>query len=244
MSEAAGLAGSVAFDTGNHDLANVHYQAAVTFAEQAGSNLLQAFSLGMMGCFKAEIGRRTEAVVLIEQGKSRLPRDVPATVQARMATYEANAYAKVGDRPRALGALARADAASERIRHDDEMFWPLVFPFDSGRLERERGASATRLDLSEIALPALKTGLAALGSVPTKRRALVLCDLAESYIRTGEIEEACRHAAEAFTIGLQMGSDRTLKRVGRIRTELTPWKDTQAVKELEEIMVSGLLGGS
>ncbi|MGH2770347.1 MAG: helix-turn-helix transcriptional regulator [Actinomycetota bacterium] len=245
-SEAAGLAGSVAFDTGDHEQAAIQYRAAITFAEQAGNNLLQAFSLGMMGCFKAETGRRTEAVSLVEQGRSLLPRDVPATVQARMATYEANTYARVGDRSQTLAALARADTASERIGHDEEMFWPLVFPFDSGRLERERGACATRLELSEIALPALKTGLAALGSVPTcygKRRALVLCDLAESYIRTGEIDEACRHAAEAFAIGLKMGSDRILQQIGSIGNKLTPWKDTQAVKELEEKLVGGLLRG-
>jgi hypothetical protein len=36
-------------------------------------------------------------------------------------------------------------------------------------------------------------------------------------------------------------SDRVLKRVAEVRRQLGPWKDTQAVKELEERMVTELL---
>lgn len=166
-SEAAGTGGSVAFNAGDHEQATTYYRAATDFAEQAGNDLLQAFSLAMMSCFKAETGERTEAVNLVERGRRLLPKDVPATVQARMATYEANTYGRVGDRARTLAALGEADAAREHIwNNNEEMFWPLVFPFDSGRLERERGACATRPELSEIALPALKTGLAGAWIVP------------------------------------------------------------------------------
>jgi tetratricopeptide (TPR) repeat protein len=240
-SEAAGLVGSVAFDNGNHDLACANYEASITFADQSGNDLLRAFSLGMMSCFRAETGHGSKAVSLLEKGRALLPKDAPPTIEARMGTYEANVYARAGDRPMALAALARVDAASERIGRDEEMFWPLVFPFDSARLERERGACATRLGISEIALSALRTGLSAIGSAPTKRRAVVLCDLAESYTRTGEIEEACRHALEALAIGLQMDSYRILQRVGGIRRALTPWKDAPAVAELEDRLMEGLL---
>jgi hypothetical protein len=50
---------------------------------------------------------------------------------------------------------------------------------------------------------------------------------------TGEIEEACGVAGEAFDVGIQLQSDRVLKRVARIRRELDPWKDMKVVRELE-----------
>ncbi len=242
-SEASGLVGGLAFDSGNHLQASHHYHAAITLAERAGNTLLQVFSLGMMSYFKAETGHGAVAVELVERGKSLLPADDPPTIQGRMATYEANAYSRIGDVPRALSALNRADTASGQIQADQEMFWPLVFPFDMKRLARERGACATRLKRPEIALPALEEGIKALGSaLVSKRRALLLLDLAECYTLAGEAEEACRLTAEAFAIGVQMGSDRALKRVGEVRKELTPWKGTQAVRELDEQLLEGLLG--
>lgn len=240
-SEAAGLTAGLAFDCGDHDQASSHYRTAITFAERAGNPLLQAFSLGMMSSFRAETGQGARAVQLVEKGRSLLPREVPPTIEARMATYEANAYSSVGDSQQALGALGRADTASEQIEADGELFWPLVFPFDAGRRARERGACATRLKEPQIALASLEEGLEALGSGASKRRALALSDLAETYALTREIEEACRLLGEAFDIGMQLRSARVLKRVSQVRTELGPWKDTKAVSELEERMVGELL---
>jgi transcriptional regulator with XRE-family HTH domain/tetratricopeptide (TPR) repeat protein len=189
-SEAAGLTAGLAFDSGDHAQASSHYRIAIAFAEQSGNSLLQAFSLGMMSSFRAETGQGATAVRLVEKGKGLLPKEAPPTIGARMATYEAVAYSSVGDRQQALGALGRADAASEHIQADGEMFWPLVFPFDVGRRARERGGCATRLKEPQMALAALDEGLQALGPGPSKRRALVLADLAENYVLTGEIEEA------------------------------------------------------
>ncbi|HMC07824.1 MAG TPA: helix-turn-helix transcriptional regulator [Actinomycetota bacterium] len=240
-SEAAGLAGGLAFDAGDHAQTSSHYRTAIAFAERAGNPLLQAFSLGMMSSFRAETGQGARAVQLIEKGKTLLPASVPPTIEARMATYEANAYSSVGDTQQALGALGRADTASEQIQADGEMFWPLIFPFDPGRRARERGACATRLKEPEIALAALEEGLEALGSGASKRRALVLSDLAESYTVSGEIEEACRLLGEAFTAGIQLRSHRVLNRVRKVRGELDPWKGTKGVKELDERLLASFL---
>jgi transcriptional regulator with XRE-family HTH domain/tetratricopeptide (TPR) repeat protein len=240
-SEAAGLAGGLAFDGGDHVQASSHYRAAITFAERADNPLLQAFSLGMMSSFRAGTGQGVTAVHLVEKGKSLLPREVPPTIEARIATYEASAYSSVGDARQALGALGRADTASEQIQAAGEMFWPLVFPFDVGRRARERGACATKLKEPAIALPALEKGLEALRSGGSKRRALVLSDLAESYVLAREIEEACRLFSEAFDIGVQLRSYRVLNRVRQIRKELDPWKDTKGVRELDERLLASFL---
>jgi hypothetical protein len=136
-----------------------------------------------------------------------------------------------------MAALGRAEEAMGK----DQEPWAWTLPLDFGRLTRHRGFCATRLGLPAVAIPALRHGLDELGPYQIKWRALALSDLATSYILTGEIEEACGVAGEAFDVGIQLQSDRVLKRVARIRRELAPWKDMKAVRGLEEKMVSGLL---
>jgi hypothetical protein len=114
-------------------------------------------------------------------------------------------------------------------------------PLDARTLTAARGFCATELKLPTVSIPALHQGVSQVEPIPSKWRALVLSYLAENYILTGEIEQACGVAGEAFDVGMQLQSDRVLKRVARIRRGLAPWKETKAVRELEEKMVSGLL---
>jgi hypothetical protein len=76
-----------------------------------------------------------------------------------------------------------------------------------------------------------------------KLRALVLWDLAESYVALGEIEQDCQLIAEALPLGIRTGSHRVLQRFGEIRKELAPSKDARAVKELDERLLSGFFTG-
>ncbi|MGH7228215.1 MAG: hypothetical protein ACREIH_03280 [Nitrospiraceae bacterium] len=79
---------------------------------------------------------------------------------------------------------------------------------------------------------------------PYARRLLHRRMDATSYIVTEEIEEACQWAGEAFSIGVELRSDRVVNRVIKVRAQLAPWKDTQAVRALGERMMEGLVGGS
>jgi hypothetical protein len=136
-----------------------------------------------------------------------------------------------------MAALGRAE---EAIGKDQEPWaWPV--PLDARTLTAARGFCATELKLPTVSIPALHQGVSQVEPTPSKWRALVLSYLAENYILTEEIEEACGVAGEAFDAGIQLQSDRVLKRVARIRRELAPWKDMKVVRELEDKMVSGLL---
>src|ERR1700730_13428302 len=177
------------------------------------------------------------AVSMMGQATSLLPKEVPPVVESGLAVFEASAQSKAGDPSQAMVALGRAEEAIEK----DQEPWAWTLPLDFGRLTRHRGFYATRLGLPAVSIPALRHGLDELGPYQIKWRALALSDLATSYILTGEIEEACGVAGEAFDAGIQWQSDRVLKRVARIRRELAPWKDMKVVRELEDKMVSGLL---
>ncbi len=238
VNEAAAFAGRLALDVGDFAAFTQYYRLATSYAERAGDDTLAAYTLGSMSYWSVMGGDGDQALATMDQAKSLLPKAAPPVVCSWFAAFEAGAQCKAGDSSKALAALGQAE---EAIGKDQEP-WAWTLPLDFGRLTRHRGFCATRLELPAVSIPALRHGLDELGHHEVKWRALALSDLAKSYILTAEIEEACVATGEAFDVGIQLQSDRVLKRVARVRHELRPWKDTKAVRELEERMVGGFLG--
>jgi transcriptional regulator with XRE-family HTH domain len=238
VNEAAAFAGRLAIDLGDLSAFTRYYRLATSHAKRADDDTLAAYTLGSMSYWSVMGGDGEEALTAMEQAKSLSPKQVPPVVESWFAAFEAGAHSRVGNTSDALAALGRAE---EAIGKEQEP-WAWTLPLDFGRLTRHRGFCATRLELPAVSIPALRQGLDELGPHEIKWRALALSDLATSYILTGEIEQACGAAGEAFDAGIQLQSDRVLKRVARIRRELGPWKDRKAVRELEARMVGGLLG--
>jgi hypothetical protein len=237
VNQAAAFAGRLAFDLGDFSGFTHYYRLATSYAKRAGDDTLEAYTLGSMSYWSVMGGDGDRAIPMMGQATSLLPKQVPPVVESWFSVFEATAQSRAGDTPKAMAALARAE---EAIGKDQEP-WAWTLPLDFGRLTRHRGFCATELKLPTVSIPALRQGLDELGQHQIKWRALALSDLATSYILTGEIEEACGVAGEAFDAGIQLQSDRVLKRVARIRRDIAPWKETKAVRELEEKMVSGLL---
>src|SRR3989440_3521715 len=237
VNQAAAFAGRLAFDLGDLPAFTRYYRLATSYAKRAGDDTLAAYTLGSMSYWSVMGGDGEQALTTMEQAKSLLPKQVPPVVESWFAVFEASTQSKAGETSEAMAALGRAEEAMGK----DQEPWAWTLPLDFGRLTRHRGFCATRLGLPAVSIPALRHGLDELGQHQIKWRALALSDLAKSYILTGEIEEACGAAGEAFDAGIQLQSDRVLKRIAQIRSELAPWKDMKAVRELEEKMVTGLL---
>jgi transcriptional regulator with XRE-family HTH domain len=249
--EAAEFVGWLAYDMGNLAQGCEHYRSAIVYAEQAAHAHLRAYLIAGMSLWAGLLGDGGSAVRLIEQARSLVPSHGLPTAEAWLAAREAVAYARIGETSTAMHAVGRFEAAASRARPGEEP-WPWAFPFDDARVAMYRGTVATILKLPKLALPALQQGIDWLAPTPDrgakrsaeagdKLRALVLCDLAESYVCVDEIEESCRLLAEAFAIGLRMGCDRVLRRVGDIRTQMAPRKDLSAVRELEQGMMDSVL---
>jgi transcriptional regulator with XRE-family HTH domain len=237
VNEAAAFAGRLAFDLGDFPAFTHYYRLATSYARRAGDDTLAAYTLGSMSYWSVMGGDGERAVPMMGQATSLLSKQIPPVVESWFAVFEASAESRAGDSSKAMAALGRAE---EAIGKDQEPWaWPV--PLDARTLTAARGFCATELKLPAVSIPALHQGVSQVEPTPSKWRALVLSYLAENYILTEDIEEACGVAGEAFDAGIQLQSDRVLKRIARIRRELAPWKDMKAVRELEERMVTGLL---
>jgi hypothetical protein len=65
-------------------------------------------------------------------------------------------------------------------------------------------------------------------------RPRLLSALATAHVREGNIDEACRIGADALTLADRQQVTTNLQDVRWLRLDLEPWRDTQAVRELDE----------
>ncbi len=240
-SETALLAAWLAEDQWELDAVGRHYRAALTHAERSQDKVLQAYVAGCMSNWAVRTDNGVEAVKLIERAKRLIPSDTAPAAHTWIAITEATAYAVAHDESATLDAVARAERTLDAADEAGKPAWPWVFPINHGMISRYRGCAAASLGLSEMAIPALNEGLEALGPVLTKRHAYTLSKLAKVYIQTGHVDQACSLAAEAFTVAAQFGDTETVMAVRNARVQLMPMSATQAVKELDEHLLTTLL---
>jgi len=106
--------------------------------------------------------------------------------------------------------------------------------FDRARLVGERGVALARLGRPVAARQVLEAALGSLDPEMVKIRPRLLSALATAHVGEGNVEEACRIGADALALADRQQVTTNLQDVRRLRLDLEPWRDTQAVGELDE----------
>jgi len=233
--ETAALAGWLAFDMHDTPSARAYYRVAVEAAREADDTALWACVLGYESYAHTMSGRPDQACALLEQAQRRTGGDSDAGMtRAWLAAREAEEQAARGDTPAALRALERAHSAFDRGAPDSERVWTQFF--DRGRLDGLTLTTFTRLRRRAEARDAAERGLREAGPAATKKRSLLLGDVAEIHLQNGEVDEACRLAADALAIVAQTDFSMGLAKVKRLRGRMRPWEGRQSVRDLDEQM--------
>lgn len=238
--ETATLAGWIAVDRGNDDRALSHFDGALRAAAEAGDTALGVYALGSattVPTFRERSPRRV--VDAFEKGARGVARSAatPSTA-AWVATLEASAYVKLGDRDGALHALARAENV---LGPDDpETARPRVTFFDAARLSGEQGIIRLRLGHARSRPDVTARYLqSALVDLPPneKIRARFLTALATIHADLGDVAGAVNYARDAYRVGVETATLRSIDQVRRFRAErLGQWSTHPAVVLLDEEM--------
>jgi hypothetical protein len=124
------------------------------------------------------------------------------------------------------------------------MYW---LRFDRSRLAGYQGICFRRLYHPEDARThaflheaqrVLTDALTLLDPARIQRRPALLIDIASTYAQQGNVEGACEHATQAFSILAQTKSQAVAKRLLTLRHELEPWNDTHYVHNLDQQMIA------
>jgi tetratricopeptide (TPR) repeat protein len=239
-SSIAQLAGHLLFDMGKSAQARTFHKLAVTAAQEAGNQALEAVAWGRMSFTWTYSQHATEALSCIQEARQLAARSVNSVVRAYLAAVEAEIQATLEPRAASLEALDAAEEVEDHPYSKEEVYW---LHFDRSRLASYQGICFRRLyhpddartrSFLNKAQQALTDALSLLEPTRIQRRPTILIDLASTYAQQGDVDGASEHAMQSLSVLAQTKSQTTVKRLLTLRQELEPWKDTQSIKNLDQ----------
>ncbi|ADP80376.1 helix-turn-helix domain-containing protein [Pseudofrankia inefficax] len=230
--ETAALAGWLAFDLGDNASALAYYRVAIEAAREADDPALWACVLGYESYQPGGAGRHDQACALLAEAQRRIGASASPLTRAWLAAREAEEQAARGDGRAAMAALDRAQESFDKAEPTDDRVWTGFF--DRGRLDGLRVTTFTRLRRPTAAYAAAIEALRAAGPAATKKRSLLLGDIADVHLARRDIDAACRFAADALAVVAQTDFSLGFARVQRVRERLVPWQSSQPVRDLDE----------
>ncbi len=233
VSSMSQLAGEIFFDLHDHGTAQSCYTFAATSAHEAKAYDLWASALVRHSYLSIFSGRYEDAVPLLkqaeyitQQGDSALP-----TKYWAAATY-AEAESGMGNLKACQRAFERAQGVYALAGES-----PAWVRFEGSRLPALQGACYVRLEQPDRAEPLLQKALQQ-SAKTSRRRAMILSDLAFSALQQADVEKACMYADEVVTLASSSSSGFLLNNVLKIEQRLAPFTDVEAVRTLEKRVAS------
>ena len=224
------LVGEIFFDLRDYNTAQACYAFAASSAKEANHYDLWACSLIRHAFLPLYSGRYGDAITLLQESLKLSSRgDSKLVMRFWIAAVEAEAQA--GSR-HLYACQSALDIACE-VRSTQSSANDTWLRFNDSRLSELQGACFVRLQQPQLAFPALKIALQQ-HMTPTRRRGMVLNDLAIASLQSGDAEQACVYANESVTIALQGSSGVVKNGLLSLRNQLKPFADVDAVKALNQ----------
>ncbi|MGY0232685.1 helix-turn-helix domain-containing protein [Longispora urticae] len=225
------LIGWMAYDSGQHSLAQRYFTQGLRMASQAGDVAYGAFILASMGHQALYLGQPAQALRLAQAAYDRSSRTTSAAMATDAAFLAARAYSELGDAPGCTRSLARADNTYQRIRRGEEPDW--AAKIDDAVFASHAGTCWTTLGRTTEALPLLHT-VWQLSVDQPRRRAYAAVQLATAAHHEGDIERAGTlgiQAVEAISLAASARSQHELR---QLLHRLDPQKAHPAIRDLRE----------
>jgi hypothetical protein len=226
------LAGEIFFDANDYDAAQSCYTFAAAAAKEGENYDLWSCSLIRHSFLPMYDEQFHDALPLLQQAQHLSHRgDTALVTRFWAAAVEAEAQAGAGNLSACQAALDHARGVVD-VKGGTNGGW---LRFDGSRLPEQRGACFVRLHQPDLAEPVLQEALIQL-SAPTRRRGMVLNDLALVSLQHREVEQVCTYANEVVEIAMLGSSGMLKKGLYVLRTQLEPFAKTEAVKRLDQHM--------
>ncbi|WP_327673384.1 helix-turn-helix transcriptional regulator [Kitasatospora sp. NBC_00458] len=227
------LAGYQAVDTGNPDEAQTYYRRALTLTavtnDQAYGAYLVAVNLGHLAlhCGEPETALRWAASARAAAGSAASP-----ATRAAITVVVARANARLRREGEATKLIIQAERLLETVDHQDEPAW--IRYFNQAYLADEVAHCLHDLGRAPAARSQLAEALSGVGEDRVRRRAIDAALLAATWLRSGEVDQACAAARDAIAYTARTGSGRCVERVAGVLADLSAHVDYAPARELRE----------
>jgi hypothetical protein len=239
------LAGYQAVDSGRPGGAQGYYQRALELSAQSGDRCyggyLVAVNLGHLAlhCEHPDIALRWAGAAETGVGTAASP-----ATRAAILAVAARAQARLGEEQSTTRLLVRAEALLDSSVPEDEPGW--IGYFSRAYLADEIAHCLHDLGRAPAARVEVADALEGVGASHVRRLAIDAALLASTWLRSGEVEQACAVAREAVGYTARTSSGRCVERIARLLDDLAPYRGLPGVVDLDayvrEVLPSAVSG--
>jgi hypothetical protein len=206
-SELSRLAGWMAFDTGQHEIAQRYYIQALRLARAAADVPLGGYILATMSLQATYRGHPQTAVDLAQAAVERNRGVATSKVMGFLHLVEARAHARAGDAPACARSLNAAESHLERSRPGDpDPEWIDFFSYD--RLCADGAECYRDLRLPEPTRRFTAAALAGKSDAYVRSHGLRLAVGAQADLAAGDLDAACGGGKRALEVAQRVHSAR------------------------------------
>jgi len=216
--EATQLAAWMAYDAGVHGLAQRYFIQALALADAADDRLLAASILDAMSHQASFLGRYREAANMARAARLGTKSVGLPILTAHFHVMEARALARTGDAVACDRAMGTAVDHFTRHTPGDGPDW--IDYFDAAELAAELGHCNRDLGRPDKAVEHATQALASASGDYARSDFFVAMVLADAHLDRGDVDEGCRVAARALTVGESIESTRCRGYVDEFRQRL------------------------
>lgn len=227
--EAMQLSAWMSYDAGLHGLAQRYFIQALSLADAAEDRLLAASILDAMSHQACYLCKYRESANMARAARLGTASAGIPILTSHFHAMEARALARIGDAEacdRAMGAAVEHFA--EHVPGDGPEW---LSYFDAGELAAELGHCHRDLGRPDKAIEHAKDALSSASGDYVRSDFFVAMVLADAHLDRGDVDEGCRVASEAFTVGEGLESARCRGYVDEFKQRLLRHKGSTVVRE-------------
>jgi tetratricopeptide (TPR) repeat protein len=231
--EQAYLVGWMAYDDGEHGLAQRYLIQALRLSQESGNAVLGAHVLAGMSDQANLLGHAQEAVALARSGRRGITvEDSPACL-ADLYVLEARALARLGEDRAATQAVAQSEQIFEQVTPEHEQEWARFIDraYVFGEIAHTFRDLGQSVEMARFANESLD---AAHLQGRARREALSEAALALGKLQHGEVEAAAAKATKVVQLSATVNSSRCVETVRELQRKLTPYGEVSEVQRFNQ----------
>ncbi|MEF3114475.1 transcriptional regulator [Streptomyces chrestomyceticus] len=227
------LLGWMAYDNGEHAVAQRYLIQSLRLAEESRNPALGAHVLAGMADQATLLGNPVEGRRLAQAGRQGLSKTTSPACLADLWCLEARALALLGEKPGAARAVAQSEKAYERVHLDEEPAWAAFI--DPAYLHGEHANTFRDLEDPKAAEEHARRSIGHAAKQNRARRgAMSQAALAVSHLQRRDLDAAYAAGMRTLKLSAQVKSSRCVEAVQDLQKRMQPFGGERLVADFNE----------
>lgn len=227
------LLGWMAYDNGEHGIAQRYLVQSLRLAEECRNPALGAHVLAGMADQATLLGNPEEGRRLAQAGRAGLGKTTSPACLADLWALEARALAKIGDKTAAAHAVVESETAYSRVHLDDEQEWATFI--DPAYLHGEHANTFRDLGEPDTAEQHARQSIDhARRQRRARRGAMSQAALAATHLQRRDLDAAHAVGLRTLSLSRQVKSSRCVEAVQDLQRRMQPFGNHRLVADFND----------